>query len=301
MAEEQLYDHHRAAILPELAEKLDHVYYSATERPKARFALALLAVMRLGSENAKYSRREIFSPFGNPKRKESKALTDEGLSKDWQRKFIERLLKDGHINITGSYISAPEPEQKEALSKIVMNALDADGLLLKALLWPSQYQVDAPENPFDDPTDKPFEMEAPSGRKVEASAEFEILKELGDRLEGFQTYLGQIVAHLDNIYKGLEDLPKITRSLETVQVAMELAAESQESSRKKLEEVVSAIQDETRVKIASIAERVQENKERRKTILSQMHSEANREDKLLQELEQAVEYLKGQRQTRTAP
>lgn len=263
----------------DVVEGVENLYYKAAERPKARLALALLALMRLGGKNAVFSRKELFSPIGNPKKKESKALTDEGMSKDWQRKFTDRLLKEGLIEINGNYISAPDEDQKNKLSAIALDTL-AEGLQLKRMLWPSQYPAETPS----------LEVEA---EQIQTSAEspelaetesFDGVKEIVTRLEGVQSYLGTMVEHLGQVYKQLNDLgTKFQASLDKA-----------DASNEQLEIIVRAIKDENRLKLTTYLERMVENSTRRKTLISQLTSDANQDEKLNVDLQKLLAALKGE-------
>lgn len=265
-------------------EDIETLYYNATERPKARFALALLSLVRLGGQNTKFTRREIFGPIASPKKKDPKALTDEGMSKDWQRKFLDRLGKDGLINITGNYISSPEDEQKQRLFGIVLNALDEDGLTLKAMLWPSQYADSLPTAQEVAAEDVSQEM----AERSSGSSDFDAVKEIAERLEGMQTYLQTMVGHLEQVYNRLD----------AISTKMETTVSHAEASTESLAKVLTTLRDDNISKMTAIAERFAENGTRRKTLISQLTSDANAEGKLGEDLQKLLVILKEKENTR---
>lgn len=258
--------------MSEIGEKIETLYYSASERRKSRLALATLGLLRLSSVDSKNSaaeklmfRKEILAPIANPKRSDPKLILKEIASKDWQKRFTDNLIQRNILIQRGNCFEV-NFEARQELMELFEDSLNGQALKLKAILWPSEYAKE----------EETYEEEEELSEMAESLPDpaLNLVEELSARLEGVQGALQTMVDHLKQVYTGLEALEtRASKSADT------------------LEKLVNKLESENKVKLTGLLDRLIESEARSKSLKIQLDSETNRRDPLVLEVREALKRL----------
>jgi len=247
---------------------LEDMILGAGTRNKARFGLATMAVAEMVGHvesGAFKTRKELFHKV--PSRAD-RAVLNESMAKAWQKAFLDRLEETGYAEKT---ISGRDNAYRIADGKVrdviimVAEAVHGDGLELKKVMWPGQYE-------------QPEEEPAPSEEQARQDGGLEVLSELVGQLRSVAESMSAVSAAMGQV---LEKLSAAETKVEEREARTEKFLSSIEQ---KLSSMVSRLESDERNAIQSIRDRVIDIQTRRKSLSNQLESEVSREEKILDDL-----------------
>ncbi len=195
----------------EVEEKLQGLFFQATDSNKAKYALAICALLWIHSESGQSRRRSsLFLPIRGVTPHD--IVRKQMAGKNWQRAYLERLEEKGYIDremIGGqTYYKAAD---EEALAGMLLDALRADGIKVKQCLWPNDYEDDELVEDADlaSPPSPPVDVEQEVGE--EKPMRSTTPKSVADLLKSLETVTEAMTLfsdHLKNVYDKLEEQRK---------------------------------------------------------------------------------------------
>jgi len=123
------------------------LYARANTRDLAQTVLALLALKRLTVQIGRvWARSQLVGPYTYAQ-KTGQQILKEASSKEWVRRFLERLVNKDYISqqIEGASINytIETEKQRDLLEAVIQDTLQHEGKLLRAFLWPEQSTQDS--------------------------------------------------------------------------------------------------------------------------------------------------------------
>jgi len=268
----------------ELRDRLNELTRSAQDRNRARYLLAISALLNLAKSGSVFSRRDMLHPPFEISAKISKATEKELSSKSWFTGFVSRLVeqkliteeRDAHAVL----YCCRTADQKERVLTVALAALYEDGRALKALLWPHDPTY---TEPADLPEGEPI---ADSGATADPAL---------DTITELTGQLSMVATHLQGVVQGFAGLDqRLTEKFATLDgLARSLTEELQSVAalRTSLDDLLQALKDERRAQLTSILDRFIEMQSRGQSLANQLESEARKKDRLIDDLRKQLEGL----------
>lgn len=250
------------------------------DKNQARFYLAVSAVTRLESslDGEDWTRTDLFAP-SKDEENESPALRKQGSSKDWQRQFLIRLTDYGFLEDemrSGQHFYTVK--DRAALKSILADVRDGDGVSIKRVLWPHLYEELDEEGESELEEDEPSEDE-PS---EEGASELDVVREVASQLKTLAGHLGTIVQNFESYEKRMSAVEKYVGDI-GVQV---------EQSLQRIEQTFDTVTSEERSRLIQLTTLTIESVARKKSLLNQLDSSLQKDEKTLVGLDELLEKLK---------
>ncbi len=255
---------------------LEALLLQANTRNKARYGLAAMAISTLlgAVELGDFkTRKELF--YMVPSRTD-RVVFNEGVAKSWQKAFLDNLEAAGYAekSISGRD-SVYRVADGRVTEVIVMldDAVHGEGLALKKVLWPGQYE---------EPEEEEREA-APEAQQSGESGAVQVLSDLVSQLTSVAESMSAVSSSIVHVLDSLRQAEQRADERDKRQGEFFLAIKDQLGS------LVQRLDDEERDAMVAIRDRLVETSVRRRSLSNQLESEGSREAKLLEELNVRIE------------
>jgi hypothetical protein len=252
-------------------------------RPRARFALAALALVRLNRGPS--GRGKLFVPI--PGVKETKSIVAEGKATTWQEAFLNRLEESGLITTDEGGCSVAT-DRRVDFEQVAASAFNGDGLALKKLIWPSDYD--------DESAVDGAAVAAEPGRGEElpeADAQSQLLSDLTKTLTALVGTMQSTLASVSALGERMSALEtKLVGNVDAVRRAMgsiEAVSGSFEKAAARQDKMIGLLEDEGRREIVAIKQMMSDNYGRARSVANQLDSVVTRETELVGKLNEILE------------
>lgn len=253
---------------------------TANENNRARIALATLALIRMKTDASP----PLFElPPGTMA---SKALSKQRDSKSWQREFIGRIP----IGPDGEY-------RKDFVAPIIANVIEGDGSQLRKLLWPRDYEDDAPDA-SDDEQGADSEAESPSllvGLSQALGSLVETTTRVVDLAGDLKHAMEAQSSSMNIVEKGIARLSALEERLSARMAEVERgvteihsAAIAFNAASEKFDKLIGILEDDKRRQLADLTKNMADNTGRKRSVLNQLDSVTTKENELMSKLNELL-------------
>jgi len=278
-------------VSPAFATLYNQSRQSTCTRDQARLFLASCAISRL-YRGGPFTLRELIQVPKALEDNPPKSLVKEGHSKSWQRRFMNELIGAGLVEKVGNSNGTQyQMYDEKLLGTLVSNIIMDDGLVLKKILWPNDYEINAVKSEDEG---EEYEDEEEEGENATPSEEsFGSNESLLSLVQEITAQLITMAQNLTTVSQNSQEiLAQVKETANEVKgtlARVQEAAENQETGMALVQEEISKLRaemlDEDRKALLSLSVVLSETGARNKSIMNQLEAKNRKEDETVRALE----------------